>query len=100
VSHGVNYRDYGRADAEVVVETAGTIVYGALGLDTSGEAIPYLAECGEANDLDAIRKHAETVDEIARKIETGLPRCGCGEPLVLANLRDRAAVEWMRSSAN
>jgi hypothetical protein len=25
---------------------------------------------------------------------SGLPRCGCGEPMALANLRDRAAVEW------
>ncbi len=25
---------------------------------------------------------------------SGLPRCGCGEPMQLANLRDRAAVEW------
>ena len=25
---------------------------------------------------------------------SGLPTCGCGEPMVLANLRDRAIVEW------
>jgi hypothetical protein len=25
---------------------------------------------------------------------SGLPVCGCGEPMTLANLRDRAAVEW------
>jgi hypothetical protein len=25
---------------------------------------------------------------------SGLPRCGCGESMTLANLRDRAAVEW------
>lgn len=25
---------------------------------------------------------------------SGFPRCGCGQPLTLANLRDRAAVEW------
>lgn len=25
---------------------------------------------------------------------SGLPSCGCGEPMTLANLRDRAAVEW------
>jgi hypothetical protein len=25
---------------------------------------------------------------------SGLPSCGCGEPMTLANLRDRAVVEW------
>ena len=68
-AHGVSYKDYGREDAEVIVETAAVIVCGALGLDTSGESIPYIAGWGEANDLDAIRKHAETVDEIAGKLE-------------------------------
>ncbi len=68
-AHGVGYKDYGRADAEVIVETAAVIVCGALGLDTSGESIPYIAGWGEANDLDAIRKHAETVDQIAGKLE-------------------------------
>jgi antirestriction protein ArdC len=43
-AHGVSYKDYSRPAAEVVVETAATIVCGALGLDTSGESIPYLAE--------------------------------------------------------
>ena len=68
-AHGISYKDYGREDAEVVVETAAVIVCGALGLDTSGESIPYIAEWGERSDLEAIRKHAETVDEIARKLE-------------------------------
>jgi antirestriction protein ArdC len=68
-AHGVGYKDYGRGDAEVIVETAAVIVCGALGLDTSGESIPYIAGWGEANDLDAIRKYAETVDHIAAEIE-------------------------------
>ncbi len=68
-AHGVSYKDYGREDAEVVVETAAVIVCGALGLDTSGESIPYIAEWGERGDFEAIRKHAETVDQIARELE-------------------------------
>lgn len=68
-AHGVSYKDYGRGEAECIVETAATIVCGSLGLDTSGESIPYIAEWGEAGDLDAIREHAETVDSIARSIE-------------------------------
>jgi antirestriction protein ArdC len=74
-AHGVTYKDYSRGEAEVIVETAATIVCGALGLDTSGESIPYIAGWGEDGDLDAIRKHAETVDAIARSIETA---CGLG----------------------
>lgn len=63
------YAEHGRAAAEVIVETAGAIVCGSLGLDTSGEAIPYIATWGESGDLEAIRKHAETVDAIARDLE-------------------------------
>jgi hypothetical protein len=72
-AHGVGYADYGRSDAEVLVETAAIIVCGALGLDTSGESIPYIAGWGEANDLEAIGKHAATVDEIASALEAA---CG------------------------
>jgi antirestriction protein ArdC len=68
-AHGVSYRDYSREQAEVIVETAAVIVCGSLGLDTSGESIPYIAEWGESGDLDAIKQHAETVDSIARAIE-------------------------------
>jgi antirestriction protein ArdC len=68
-AHGVLYSDYPRADAEVIVETAAYIVCGALGLDTGGESVPYIAGWGEANDVEAIRKHAETVDTIAASIE-------------------------------
>ena len=66
---GVGYADYGREVAEVIVETATVIVCGSVGLDTSGESIPYIAGWGE-QDLDAIRRHAAKVDEIARTLET------------------------------
>jgi hypothetical protein len=69
---GVGYKEYGREVAEVIVETATVVVCGALGLDTSGESIPYIAGWGE-QALDAIRRHAEKVDEIARTLETA---CG------------------------
>jgi hypothetical protein len=48
------------------------IVCGAIGLDTSGESIPYIAGWGERNDVDAIRRYAETVDTIARIIENAV----------------------------
>ena len=66
---GVGYAEYGREVAEVIVETATVIVCGSIGLDTSGESIPYIAGWGE-QDLDAIRRHAAKVDEIARALET------------------------------
>jgi hypothetical protein len=73
---GVGYADYGREDAEVIVETAAVIVCGALVLDTSGESIPYIAGWAEANDVEAIGKHAATVDEIASNLEHA---CGLKE---------------------
>lgn len=75
-AHGVTYDDYPRAEAEVIVDSAAMIVCGSIGLDTSGESVPYLAGWGEAGDLDAIKKHAETVDRIARSIEDA---CGLGK---------------------
>jgi antirestriction protein ArdC len=66
---GVGYAEYGREVAEVIVETATVIVCGSIGLDTSGESIPYIAGWGE-QDLDAIKRHAAKVDEIARTLET------------------------------
>lgn len=69
---GVGYDEYGRKGAEVIVETATYIVCGTLGLDTSSESLPYVAGWGEGDDLDALKKHAATVDEIAGKLETAL----------------------------
>ena len=70
---GVGYRDYGRERAEVLVDTVTFVVCGAVGLDVSGETIPYVAGWGEDGALDAIREFAETIDELARRIETAIP---------------------------
>ncbi len=69
---GVGYSDYGRRRAEVLVDTVTFIVCGAVGLDTSGSSVPYVAGWGESGELDAIRGYAETIDEIARRIEDGI----------------------------
>ncbi|HSZ12873.1 MAG TPA: ArdC family protein [Solirubrobacteraceae bacterium] len=66
------YKEHGRADAEVIVETAAVIVCRSIGLDTSGESIPYIAGWGEANDVAAIRRYAETVDTITRTLESAV----------------------------
>jgi len=69
---GVGYSDYGRRRAEVLVDTVTFIVCGAVGLDTSGSSVPYVAGWGESGELDAIRGYAETIDRIARRIEDSL----------------------------
>lgn len=69
---GVGYADYGREAAEVIVETAAVIVCGSLGLDTSGESIPYIAHWGGKDDVAAIREYAAKVDECAARIERAL----------------------------
>jgi hypothetical protein len=70
------YKQHGRERCEVIVETAGFIVAGAIGLDTSGEAVPYLAGWGENDDaLAAIKACAQLVDDIARELEGA---CGLG----------------------
>jgi hypothetical protein len=47
-------------------------VLGSVGLDVGGESIPYIAGWGEDGALDAIRKYAQTIDTIARRIEDAL----------------------------
>lgn len=69
---GVGYEQYGRHQAEVLVDCVTYIVCGSAGLDVSGESVPYIAGWGEDGALDAIRQYAETIDAIARRIETAI----------------------------
>jgi len=69
---GIGYADRGRARAEVMVDCVTYIVCGQVGLDTSSETIPYIAGWGETGELDAIQQDAQTIDEVARRIETVL----------------------------
>jgi antirestriction protein ArdC len=71
---GVGYAEYGRKAAEVVVESAATIACRSVGLDTSGEAVPYIAGWGDGT-TDALRKFAGKVDELAGELERA---CGLG----------------------
>lgn len=57
------------AEEEVVVEVAGHVAAAALGLDTSGEAVPYVAGWGEDGRLEAARRAAELIDALARQLE-------------------------------
>lgn len=69
---GVGYAEYGRARAEVIVDTATLIVLGAVGLDTSGEAVPYVAGWGETGALEAVTEFAQLIDSLARRVETAI----------------------------
>jgi hypothetical protein len=66
---GVGYEQYGREQAEVLVDSVTYIVCCSVGLDVSGESIPYIAGWGEDGALDAIHEYAQTIDAIARRIE-------------------------------
>jgi hypothetical protein len=42
-AHGVGYEQYGRKQAEVLVDCVTYCVLGSVGLDVGGESIPYIA---------------------------------------------------------
>jgi antirestriction protein ArdC len=65
---GVGYDEYGRDAAEVIVESAATIACASAGLDTSGEAVPYIAGWGDGR-TDTLREYATKVDELAGELE-------------------------------
>jgi hypothetical protein len=69
---GLGYDQYGREQAEVLVDCVTYIVCASVGLDVGGESIPYIAGWGEDGALDAIRDYAQKIDTIARRIEDAL----------------------------
>lgn len=69
---GVGYAEYGRERAEVIVDTATHLAAASVGLDVSGESVPYIAGWGESGALEAVTAFASTIDELARRIETAL----------------------------
>jgi hypothetical protein len=69
---GVGYAEYGRERAEVIVDTATYLAAASVGLDVSGESVPYVAGWSKDGALDAVTAFATTIDELARRIETVL----------------------------
>ena len=69
---GVGYAEFGRERAEVIVDTATYVAAASVGLDVSGESIPYIAGWGEDGALEAVTAFATTIDGLARKIEAAL----------------------------
>ena len=56
----------------MLVDCVTYVVCSSAGLDVGGESIPYIAGWGEDGALDAIREYAQTIDDIARRIEDAL----------------------------
>jgi hypothetical protein len=71
-AHGLGYAEWGRERSEVLVDSITVCVLGSVGLDVSGESVPYIAGWGEEGALDAIREYAQTIDMVARRIENAL----------------------------
>jgi hypothetical protein len=69
---GVGYAEYGRERAEVIVDTATWLAAASVGLDVSGESVPYVAGWGEDGALEAVTEFAKTIDELARRIEDAI----------------------------
>jgi N-terminal domain of anti-restriction factor ArdC len=66
---GIDYRSYSRAQAEVMVETVTLVAALTVGLAVDGETIPYVSGWGEDGALEAVTEFAETIDQVARRIE-------------------------------
>jgi hypothetical protein len=69
---GVNYQQYSRAQAEVIVDSVTLLVLGGIGLDVSGETIPYVAGWGEDGALEAVTQFAQLIDALAHRVEAAL----------------------------
>lgn len=77
---GVDYQQYTRSQAEVIVDTTTLIVLSAVGLDTSGETVPYVAGWGETGALEAVTDFAQLIDTLARRVEAAITHGDNDEP--------------------
>jgi hypothetical protein len=75
---GVDYQQHSRAQAEVIVDTTTLVVLGGLGLDVSGETVPYVAGWGEDGALEAVTQFAALIDALARRVEAALSTASDG----------------------
>ncbi len=81
---GVSYAAYGRCQAEVIVDATTYCVLDALGLDVSGETVPYVAGYGDTHTSEHLRAHAELTDTLAKRIETACTGGSVREPELVA----------------
>jgi hypothetical protein len=67
VEGNVNYKDYPRDEAEVIVESATVMALGMLGFDVSGASVPYIASWAKG-DIKMVEKHMKLVDDLVKKV--------------------------------
>ncbi len=82
---GVTYKEYGRLRAEVIVDATTYCVLDALGLDVSGESVPYIAGYGNTLTTSCLREHAELIDTLAKHIEDACTGGSVREPEEVAS---------------
>lgn len=72
----VDYTNYSRNEAEVIVESAAYMICQSVGLDTTGMSVPYIAswaqEENEKDRVKALRDFAAKIDELAEAITEGI----------------------------
>ena len=69
---GIGYADYGRSGAETIVEAATYIVLAGQGFDVEAASVPYVAGWSGEDGVAKLRTFAETIDAVARRIESAL----------------------------
>jgi len=69
---GIDYAEYGREHAEVIVEAASSIACAQAGLESEDFTVPYMAAWGAEDDLGAVRRWAQTIDAVAERLEGAL----------------------------
>jgi hypothetical protein len=69
---GVGYTEYGRGNAEVIVESVTYIVLAGQGFDLDPTSVPYIAGWGNGEATDKMREFASKIDELARTIEDAI----------------------------
>jgi hypothetical protein len=60
------------AQEELVVESIAYCCCDTVGLDTSGNSIPYLSSWAESSSLEVLEQSAQLTDRLARRIEDAL----------------------------
>jgi len=63
----VNYKDYSREEAEVIVESATVMALSLVGYDVTEASVPYIASWSNG-DLKALHKYVKLVDELAKEL--------------------------------
>jgi hypothetical protein len=69
---GVSHKDYGREAAETIVEAATFVVLAGQGFDVQAASVPYVAGWSGQDGIEKLKRFAEVIDEVARKIEKAL----------------------------